>query len=92
MCNSKTLGRYLEVKELIKALKAEEKELNTKIANSVKVGEEVINGNFKIKLANITTNKFDSKAFKVEYPEIHSEFCKESYSERLTVKALPVLN
>lgn len=39
---------------------------------------------FKITYKDVTTNRFDSKAFRAEYPDVYKEYCKTSTCKRFT--------
>lgn len=47
--------------------------------------EELRAGEYKIRYALITSNRFDSKAFKVAYAALYEQFTKQTTSRRFSV-------
>lgn len=47
--------------------------------------EELRAGGFKIRYALITSNRFDSKAFKATYAALYEQFTKQTTSRRFSV-------
>ena len=84
-------ARVIELKELermaeevaaeIDSIKDElKKELTTRGT------EEVDTGTFKIRYKEVTSNRFNSKGFKADYPELYKEYQKPTTSMRFTVQ------
>lgn len=48
--------------------------------------EEVDTGTFKIRYKAVTSNRFSSKDFKADHPELYKEYQKSSTSMRFTVQ------
>lgn len=47
--------------------------------------EEMTAGEYKIRYALITSNRFDSKAFKATYAALYEQFTKQTTSRRFSV-------
>ena len=47
--------------------------------------DEVIAGEFKIRWKEVTSNRFDTTAFKSKYAELYSQFVKTSTSKRFSI-------
>lgn len=47
--------------------------------------EELHTGNFIIRWKDIISNRLDSKALKATFPDIYSQFMKETASKRFTI-------
>ena len=82
-----------KVKEL-KELKAMQEELQaeiTAIEDSLKAEmtqqnvNELQAGIFKIRWVDVSTNRFDSKAFKETYKDLYNQFTKAIQSKRFTI-------
>lgn len=78
----------------MKRLQAKAEELNaeiTAIQDEIKTvmleqdTEELRAGEFKIRYALITSNRFDSKAFKATYAALYEQFTKQTTSRRFSV-------
>lgn len=78
----------------MKRLQAKAEELNAEISaiqNELKAvmmeqgTEEMKAGEFKIRYAVITSNRFDSKAFRATYDALYQQFVKTSTSRRFSV-------
>ena len=65
-----------EITAIEDSLKAEMKEQNV---------SEMHVGIFKIRWVDITTNRFDTKAFKATYQDLYNQFTKTIQSKRLNV-------
>ena len=64
--------------------------LRDSVADEVKeamTGEVIETDAFKVTYKDVTTNRFDSKAFKAEYPDVYKEYCKTSTCKRFTYTA-----
>ncbi|HFK1462291.1 YqaJ viral recombinase family protein [Bacillus sp. YAF12_1] len=75
-----------QVDREIKALQEQKAEYENKI--KAKLGTNEVGGteNYKIYWKSYTTNRFDSKRFKVEHPDLFEQYVKESKSRKFTVK------
>ena len=47
--------------------------------------DEVIAGEFKIRWKEVTSNRFDTTAFKSKYAELYNQFVKTSTSKRFSI-------
>ncbi|MCH5297823.1 MAG: hypothetical protein J1E85_09150 [Ruminococcus sp.] len=65
-----------EITAIQDELKAELVEQNT---------EELKVGTFKIRYATVTSNRFDSKAFKATHADLYSQYTKQTKSRRFIV-------
>lgn len=72
----------------IKALEAEKAALQDEIKADMGDAEEISTGKFIIKFQTITSNRFDSTAFKKDHPEEYAAYTKASTSRRFTLKAI----
>ena len=67
----------------IKALQAQRDALADEVKEAM-TGESIETDAFKVTYKDVTTNRFDSKAFKAEYPDVYKEYCKTSTCKRFT--------
>lgn len=79
--------------EAIESIKAEQKQLEkqrNEYENQLKMtlGEaaEGHSNRFQVSYKTIFSNRFDSKRFKEEKPDLYKKYCKESPSRRLSIK------
>ena len=49
--------------------------------------EEISTSRYTIRWKSIISNRFDTKAFKAEFAELYTRFCKASASRRFTITA-----
>jgi len=75
-----------QVDREIKVLQEQKVEYENKI--KAKLGTNEVGGteNYKIYWKSYTTNRFDSKRFKAEHPDLFEQYVKESKSRKFTVK------
>ncbi|PGS04820.1 hypothetical protein COC45_28060 [Bacillus cereus] len=75
-----------QVDREIKVLQEQKAEYENKI--KAKLGTNEVGGteNYKIYWKSYTTNRFDSKRFKAEHPDLYEQYVKESKSRKFTVK------
>ena len=90
MTNANMEKRITELKELkiaIKALESEASEIEHEIKNEMtsKGVDEYVIGIHTVRYKEVTSNRFDSKAFKADFEDIYKEYCKPSKSMRFTV-------
>lgn len=76
------------------ALKCQEKEISEKISlidnqlkQSLQDCELGYTDSYRISWKNVKTNRFDSKSFKAQYPELSVKFTKSSVSRRFSISA-----
>lgn len=75
---NQTAKDLLAVKAMIAELEAEAEALTDKIKSAmVDAGEEVLTGDgWKSSWKNVTTSRFDSKAFKAQHSDLYEAFSK----------------
>ncbi|WP_270607737.1 YqaJ viral recombinase family protein [Bacillus mobilis] len=75
-----------QVDREIKVLQEQKAEYENKI--KAKLGTNEVGGteNYKIYWKSYTTNRFDSKRFKLEHPDLFEQYVKETNSRKFTVK------
>ena len=47
--------------------------------------EELHAGEYKLRFTTVTSNRFDSKSFKVLYSDLYKQFTKQTTSRRFTI-------
>ena len=47
--------------------------------------EELHAGEYKLRFTTVTSNRFDSKSFKVLYSDLYKQFTKQTKSRRFTI-------
>lgn len=75
-----------EVKQSIKTLQTEEKQLTAEIKQEMEGHNQGLTSKYTIKWSQFTQKRVDSKKLKAENEDIFNQYTKESVSERLTVK------
>jgi len=80
------IERYKEVKGLISVLDTEKKQIEQEIKLEMGEAEKAQIGDTKITWSTVTSNRLDTKALKVDHPEIYEQYAKESVSRRFTIK------
>ena len=77
----------LSVRSMIAELEAEAEALTDKIkAVMVERGEETLAGDgWKASWKNVTSSRFDSKAFKADHSDLYGAYCKPTTTMRFTV-------
>ncbi|MEH7342722.1 YqaJ viral recombinase family protein [Bacillus sp. JJ1532] len=75
-----------QVNEELKELEDQKKEYENKIKALMGDNENAIVGDRLITWKSITSNRFDSKRFSAEYPELHNKYTKQSSYRRFAVK------
>lgn len=91
------LDQYYYNKQNLEIFEAREEELKNKIKSLVgnvdfssipdtekKVLELVSNLDDKVKITEVTTNRFDSASFEKAHPELYKEFTKQTKTNRMT--------
>lgn len=75
-----------QVDREIKVLQEQKAEYENKI--KAKLGTNEVGGtdNYKVYWKSYTTNRFDSKRFKADHPDLYEQYVKESQSRKFTVK------
>lgn len=82
--------RLLEVKAEIAVLEAEAEALTDSIKGAmVEQGTEALTGDgWKASWKNVTSNRFDGKAFKAEHADLYTAFTRPTVSTRFLVSAV----
>lgn len=84
---NQTAKDLLAVKAMIAELEAEAEALTDKIKSAmVDAGEEILTGDgWKSSWKNVQSTRFDAKAFKAEYSDLYSAFCKSTTTCRFLI-------
>lgn len=85
---SNKIGELLEIKDNIKQLELQAKEIENNIKNELGEAEIGYTPQFEVHWKAVTSNRINSKLLKEEYPEIYERVCKESVSRRFNIKSL----
>ncbi|MBM4762739.1 lambda-exonuclease family protein [Bacillus sp. B15-48] len=83
---STVLDALDQVNDELKQLETQKKEYENKIKALMGENEKAIAGDRLITWKSIISNRFDSKNFSKEYPELHNKYTKQSNYRRFTVK------
>lgn len=70
----------------IKVLEEQKAEYENKIKAKLRTNEAGGTENYKVYWKSYTTNRFDSKRFKADHPDLYKQYVKESKSRKFTVK------
>ena len=90
MTNNEIQAKARELREL-KAMAEELTAEITAIEDTIKAEltarcvEEMTAGEYKIRWTTVTSNRFDSSAFKKVLPDLYSQYCKPTVSRRFSV-------
>jgi len=80
------LETYDKLKEEKKETEKQLKDIENRIKGEMEDAEKANAGQRFITWKTVISNRFDSKQFKKDYPELHERYIKESESRRFTVK------
>ena len=80
------VDEYLQACADEEVIKAKKQEATNHLKEYLKDHEQAICGNHKITWKSVTTERFDSKKFKEEHPDIYQQYVKQSCSRRFNVK------
>ncbi|SCN41551.1 YqaJ viral recombinase family nuclease [Bacillus wiedmannii] len=75
-----------QVDREIKVLQEQKVEYENKIKAKLGTSETGGTENYKVFWKSYTTNRFDSKRFKADHPDLYEQYVKESKSRKFTVK------
>ncbi len=75
-----------QVDREIKVLQEQKAEYENKIKAKLGTSEAGGTENYKVFWKSYTTNRFDSKRFKADHPDLYEQYVKESKSRKFTVK------
>lgn len=85
---SEKIQELLTLKTQISLLEKSQKEIENQLKNELKDAETGLVGHFAINWKSVTQNRFDTKTFQVEHPDLYAEFLKPSVSRRFDVKEI----
>ena len=82
-----TAKELLSVRSMIAELEAEAEALTDKIkAAMTERGEATVSGDgWNASWKNVTSSRFDSKAFKADNPDLYAQYSKSTVTTRFTV-------
>ncbi len=82
-----TAKELLSVRSMIAELEAEAEALADKIKQAMtERGEETLQGDgWKASWKNVTSSRFDSKAFKTDHADLYAQYSKSTVTTRFTV-------
>lgn len=80
------LERYDELKEEKKEIETEMKEIENQIKGEMEDAEVAQTDTRKVTWKTITTNRFNAKKFKKDYPELYEKYSDDSSYRRFQVK------
>lgn len=80
------MKRIQDLDAEIKRLQSERDDLRDQVAAAV-TGERST-AHFTVRNQEVTSQKFDSKAFKADHPKMYADYCKAVTSFRFTYKAI----
>ncbi|NRG47356.1 YqaJ viral recombinase family protein [Bacillus sp. CRN 9] len=75
-----------QVNEELKQLETQKKEYENKIKDLMGDNEKAVAGDRLITWKSISSNRFDSKGFQKEYPELYNKYAKKTNYRRFAVK------
>jgi putative phage-type endonuclease len=77
---------YFEIKNTIKSLELQAKEIENNIKFEMGEAEIGYAPDYEINWKSITSNRFDSKRFKAEYPELFKQYLNASSYRKFNIK------
>ena len=80
------LAKMADLDAQIKALEAQRDALKAEIIESM-TGDTRETAAYKVSYKEVTTNRFDSKAFKADFPETYKQYQKQQTCRRFTYAA-----
>lgn len=83
----KKIAELKELKAMAKELDNEISELEHELKNEMTLRntDQIDIGAHTIRYKKVTSNRFDSKAFKEDFQDIYTEYCKPVSSMRFTI-------
>ncbi len=81
------IKKLKEIEEQQKSLEAQAEKIRAEIKADMqaKGAEEIHTGNFIVRLKEVITKRFDSKAFAKEHKALYEEYVKQQSSMRFTI-------
>lgn len=80
------LQRLDEIKELMSKLEEEKKQIEQEIQIEMGENEVALIGDRKVTWKSVTSNRFDSKKFAKDHPELYKKYVKQSSYRRFQIK------
>lgn len=80
------LLRIDEIKELMSKLEEEKKQIEQEIQIEMGENEVALIGDRKVTWKSVTSNRFDSKKFAKDHPELYKKYVKQSSYRRFQIK------
>lgn len=80
------LNRLDEIKELLKRLEQEKKEIEQQIQLEMGENETALIGDRKITWKSVDSNRFDSKKFAKDHPDLYEKYIKTSSYRKFQIK------
>lgn len=75
-----------QISDDLKQLETQKKEYENKIKALMEENEKAVVGDRLITWKSIISNRFDSKRFSEEYPDLHKKFTKQSSYRKFAVR------
>ncbi|RXM74992.1 hypothetical protein DP146_14200, partial [Clostridium tetani] len=82
------IDELMQLKETIKNLEGQAKEIENNIKNELKEAEIGYAQGYEVNWKKVISNRVDSKLLKEKYSEIYKKVCKESVFRRFNIKNL----
>ncbi|MED4461825.1 lambda-exonuclease family protein [Metabacillus fastidiosus] len=82
------IDHYLSLRDSIKALDEQAKEIENQIKNEMKDAELAFVKNFQTEWKPITSNRIDSKKLKEQFPNIYEQVVKQTSYRRFGIKEI----
>lgn len=82
------IDQYLSLKDSIKALDEQVKEIENQIKNEMKDAELAFVKSFQTEWKPITSNRIDSKKLKEQFPNIYEQVVKQTSYRRFGIKEI----
>lgn len=79
------IAEYSCIKEELKPLEEKKKLIENRLKDALGDAEIGIIGSKSVKWSNVTSNRFDSKTFKVDHPDLYQQYVKQSHSRRFSI-------
>lgn len=84
---AKNLDEYTALARQIAALEAKKQAVADRIKDAMGEAEEIQCGDYTARYKDVTTNRFDSRAFAESHKKLYAAFCRPQTVRRFTVTA-----
>lgn len=74
-----------ELKRMAEEIAAEIASIEKDLKDAMGDADQIIAGEYKIRWTKVTSNRFDSSAFKKEMPDLYARYTKQSESRRFSI-------